>query len=1535
MRERRHRQNIFAGRELIIESLRVMSMKSSLLLTAGAAAAFFLVIGSAAAAPELYVRADARPPQSNPEQTATAGPIALESRSGANVTGGNSHGKATAGFGFLHVVGQVTADGSATNESSFAAGGTARFKDTVTITAPGREGTAGRAVFLFRTFGRIAATGESGAQAQVTGSRIPSYTVQSSGRRVDDNFLGEQPFITYEFTFGVPFTVQLEITASSSTSTGSARAAVAEIGLSWQGVLRISPVGQSAGINDYTVAAESGANYAQPITSFTTGAVPDQSDLIVSSTGTSNTIGDGEIITYRTTVRNAGPATASGIQGSVLFRDGGVVSTTLPQGSYDRLGTALNINLPDLASGAETSFEVAYRADQPPPGKAQRVTLESSFFGNGIDLNRADNSVIVATGFSTPAPPIPPYYLERISPPSDYMPASGTFEAGGINAQGYVAITFEASSDANARRTPLIYTGSGNAFVELTWPGHLTPRAGEQPFVESISDTAPNGSYWVCGSYTRSDGWTRAVAWQVGADGRSTIYDLKNLTGENGAEFNEGSATAINSAGEAIGHTRSSGAFPVYWRLPNVIPQRLESGSIGLGIEKDIQEDGYAVGTGEDRSFSNSHGAYLIDVRGNRPPMRLPHVLGRNITPEVINANGVVGAYNFKDDDGPDGPFVYNLGDPALTRLPRPTGTIGDVSVEASGDAAVDINASGDIFGFASNPISLGNLHNPGGAVLWKRRANGSYRVYTLKSLWEQSVSSSDFIFVYSDASGIAADGTLLLKGTYKRVPGVFLLRSGDPRPKVTSALKVTGTVNQPFSYQIKATNNPTGFHAQSLPQGLQLDPNTGVISGTVTSAGEYSAAIWATNGAGLVEQKAFITFTFVDPAAVPVVTITSPANGSSFAAGTAFEFAATASSPSTSIETLLLIDNGVPIAEHDDEQAESVLSGLSPGQHVLTATARNSLGQIGSSSVTILVTSPNSRSFTFSGNGHWSNPGNWSPQDVPGENDTVVLGQSSITLSQPVTVRSLTLNGTTISGPGELTVTDSFSFVAGSLRNLTLYVEANGSFALSGDGAKTFENVAINNYGTTIASGAGAISGDPGTVFTNYGLLTFGLQDLQRTHATFGKLNNHRTVELNGGSIETTGEYVQAAGETDLGCNPFGIPRGGIGQISALVLYLLQGSLTGFGEIDSDLISVLSDLQVYIAPGCSPGLIEITGDYVQTANTTLVLEVAGPSAESFQYDQLKVGGQATFGGNLIVRTTNDYSPSAQTGFTPITYASASGDFANISSNVDVTFSANGVALGISGANPPAPKALNISTRMRVETGDNALIAGFIVTGNAPKRVLIRGIGPSLPVSGALADPILSLDNGAVTNDNWQSTQEQEIRDTTIPPVSDLESAIVATLNPGPHTAILRGKGDRTGVGLVEVYDLESGTPVQLANISTRGQVQAGDNVMIGGFIIGGDYPAKVLLRAIGPSLPVNGKLENPTLELVDANGGRITNDDWRATQEAEIIATTVPPTNDKEAAIVATLVPGFYTAIVRGKDGTVGVALVEGYNLQ
>jgi hypothetical protein len=259
---------------------------------------------------------------------------------------------------------------------------------------------------------------------------------------------------------------------------------------------------------------------------------------------------------------------------------------------------------------------------------------------------------------------------------------------------------------------------------------------------------------------------------------------------------------------------------------------------------------------------------------------------------------------------------------------------------------------------------------------------------------------------------------------------------------------------------------------------------------------------------------------------------------------------------------------------------------------------------------------------------------------------------------------------------------------------------------------------------------------------------------------------------------------------------------------------------------------------------------------------------------------------------------------------------------------------------------PTPTEMLNISTRLRVLTGDNALIGGFIVTGSVPKRVIVRAIGPSLTnfgVSGALADPALELHGpGAfvtITNDNWRDTQETEIQATGIAPSNDLESAIVATLPPGAYTAVVRGNNGSTGVGLVEAYDLDSAANAQLANISTRGFVDSGDNVMIGGFILGnGSANARVLIRAIGPSLTAFGvpnALADPTLELHNNNGAIIAaNDDWRDTQQAEIEATGIPPSDDRESAIVQTLAPGAYTAVVRGKNNTIGVALVETYQL-
>lgn len=269
-------------------------------------------------------------------------------------------------------------------------------------------------------------------------------------------------------------------------------------------------------------------------------------------------------------------------------------------------------------------------------------------------------------------------------------------------------------------------------------------------------------------------------------------------------------------------------------------------------------------------------------------------------------------------------------------------------------------------------------------------------------------------------------------------------------------------------------------------------------------------------------------------------------------------------------------------------------------------------------------------------------------------------------------------------------------------------------------------------------------------------------------------------------------------------------------------------------------------------------------------------------------------------------------------------------------------------------ATPPvhASQLLNISTRLQVGLGDHALIGGFIVTGFEAKKVIVRGIGPSLAtsgLSGLLADPVLELHDASgrlvATNDDWKTDQRIEIESTGLSPSDDRESAIIQTLAPGNYTLILRGKGDGSGVGLVEAYDLSAGTDSRLGNISTRGFVSSGDNALIAGFIARGTGAgnAKVALRALGASLAAAGvtdALADPKLEVRNADGSIVTsNNDWSAVPSFddpthELIALGLTPVNEREAATTKDVPPGNYTVIVRANDNGTGVALVEVYDI-
>jgi pectinesterase len=257
------------------------------------------------------------------------------------------------------------------------------------------------------------------------------------------------------------------------------------------------------------------------------------------------------------------------------------------------------------------------------------------------------------------------------------------------------------------------------------------------------------------------------------------------------------------------------------------------------------------------------------------------------------------------------------------------------------------------------------------------------------------------------------------------------------------------------------------------------------------------------------------------------------------------------------------------------------------------------------------------------------------------------------------------------------------------------------------------------------------------------------------------------------------------------------------------------------------------------------------------------------------------------------------------------------------------------------------PQLLNISTRLRVGESQSVGIGGFIITGAAPKKVILRAIGPSLSAAGlgnVAADPVLEVHGGAqgnfiATNDNWKEdlASAAELESVGMTPADEREAAAVLTLSPGHYTAVIKGKDGSAGTALVEMYDVDPGADSQFGNVSTLGFAGPGDDALIGGFVVAGPGSARVVIRAIGPSLAASGvqnAIDDPTLQVHDSNGNVTSNDNWQTATNGESIPLALQPLDAREPAMQMTLVPGSYTAIVRGKGTATGVALVEAYNL-
>lgn len=728
---------------------------------------------------------------------------------------------------------------------------------------------------------------------------------------------------------------------------------------------------------------------------------------------------------------------------------------------------------------------------------------------------------------------------------------------------------------------------------------------------------------------------------------------------------------------------------------------------------------------------------------------------------------------------------------------------------------------------------------------------------------------------------------------------------------RITSPFSpASGAAGASFSYQITANNNPASFSATGLPAGLQLNTTTGLISGTPASSGSFDVVVTAYGARS--NASATIRITIAPPF------ITSPANPAGVAIGNTFTYQITASGSPSSYAAI-----GLPPGLELDATT-GLITGVPTisGTYSITVIAR---GPYGEASTHITITfAPNPLPHPYN-NPAFTLPVGKGPMVTDFVRSRVYVGSGSsiavVDTASPGVVATIPVLGhfvvisVTLSRDNKTLYFIRSNYTIGRLDLETLQplpdVPSNESIWDVREGLGNRLYCASASSGGIIQKDA--TTGDVQTRFDSY-YCSIELSPDGKTLYVVPTGPTLRSYDVSGSTPVLLQTNQPSGGYGDLGLSHDGT-RLSFWTGPAITLY--------------DAADIAHPL------GLLPSPFYGFGKAVFAQDNSLVFQLANPGAGD---RQILVYNPST---RQQVRTIN--LPWKTNGYRYLG-VDASNTYVMVCGASDNADAPALLFYSIVEQKPVAPphSLLNVSTRMRAEAGDNALIGGFIIDGQEPKQVAVRAMGPSLPVAGKLADPVLQLFDAAGTlvaqNDNWNS-HRADVLATGIPPSDEHEAVISATLPPGSYTGVVRGVNNSAGVALIEAYDLSNASNSKLANISTRGKVDAGDNVMIGGFILGGDEVTNVVVRAIGPSLAgfgVPGTLDDPMLEVHDGNGVTIAqNDDWRSSQEQQLIDAGLPLADDRESAVVLALPPGPYTAIVRGKSDGAGVALVEVYNLE